>query len=107
MSLDNSETGIINDPDILVLDEKQDEPTDGTDNEYGKRVILFNDNFHSFQEVINQIMKAVKCNEETAFYYANTAHEKGKSQVYSGTLEECQRVESILGEILLTTKIVN
>ena len=32
-----------------------------TDKDVGSRVILFNDDWHTFEEVISQIIKATKC----------------------------------------------
>ena len=79
---------------------------DGTGNGLGTKVILFNDNYHTFDQVIGQLMKAIKCSEETAFYHANTIHTKGKSDVFKGEIQDCLRVSSILQEINLKTQIV-
>lgn len=79
---------------------------DGIGNGLGTKVILFNDNYHTFEQVINQLMKAISCSEETAFYHANTIHTKGQSDVYKGKIEKCLTVSSILNEINLKTKIV-
>ena len=79
---------------------------DGTGNGLGTKVVLFNDNYHTFEQVINQLMKAINCSEETAFFHANTIHTKGQSDVYKGKIEKCLAVSSILNEINLKTQIV-
>jgi len=59
-------------------------------------VILFNDNVHSFDQVIGQIVKAIKCNAAHASALAMEAHSKGQAIVFVGGLERCELVESIL-----------
>jgi ATP-dependent Clp protease adapter protein ClpS len=71
----------------------------------GSKVILFNDDLHSFEEVISQIVKAIKCSFEEARDKTFEVHTKGKAVVYSGDLAECLRVSGILEEILLHTQI--
>ncbi|MCL6100198.1 MAG: ATP-dependent Clp protease adaptor ClpS [Bacteroidota bacterium] len=71
------------------------------------RVVLFNDEWHSFDEVINQIVKAVKCSYEEARSFAFEAHVKGKAVVFKGELSKCLKVTSVLEEISLHTQIVS
>jgi ATP-dependent Clp protease adaptor protein ClpS len=68
-------------------------------------VILFNDNTHSMDEVINQVNKATSCGIQRAFQIMVEAHTNGKAIAFSGGLERCELVESILAEIHLSTKI--
>lgn len=70
------------------------------------RVVLFNDDWHTFDEVISQIIKAIKCNYETARGFAFEVHVKGKAIVFTGEMAECLRVSSILEEIALNTQII-
>ena len=71
----------------------------------GSRVILFNDNEHTFEEVISQIMKATKCSLIEARDKTFEVHVNGKAVVYLGELADCLRVSSVLEEILLHTQI--
>jgi ATP-dependent Clp protease adapter protein ClpS len=71
------------------------------------RVILFNDTWHSFDEVINQIIKAIQCSYDKARDFAFEAHVKGKAEVYKGDLTKCLKVSSILEEIALNTQIIS
>jgi len=86
-----------------VIDESID---DGTGNGLSTKVIVFNNDYHTFDQVIKQIMVAIKCSEETAFYHATIIHKKGQSTVYKGKIERCLDVASILREINLKVKIV-
>ena len=70
------------------------------------KVVLYNDDWHTFEEVITQLIKAVKCNFEEARNYAFEVHVKGKSIVYSGSMNQCLKVTSILEEIALNTQII-
>lgn len=65
---------------------------------FGKphNVILFNDTEHSFEEVIRQVIKAVKCTPEQAYQYTMEAHEKGEAVVFTGSKERCEHIDSIL-----------
>jgi ATP-dependent Clp protease adapter protein ClpS len=80
---------------------------DVTENFLGKphQVILFNDATHSIEEVVKQVDKATRCGQSKAFELTMEAHEKGRASVYSGILERCEHVASILEEIRLGTKI--
>ena len=70
------------------------------------KVILYNDDWHSFEEVITQLMKALKCNFEKARGFAFEAHVRGKAIVFDGQIEKCLKVASILEEIALRVEIV-
>jgi ATP-dependent Clp protease adaptor protein ClpS len=70
------------------------------------KVVLYNDDWHTFDEVIAQLIKAVKCTFEEARGYAFEVHVKGKSIVFSGSMNQCLKVTSILEEIALNTQII-
>jgi len=86
-------------PQITNLEEEK------TDISLGSRVILFNDDWHTFEEVIAQIIKATKCSFIEARDKTFEVHVNGKAMVYSGEMEDCLRVSGILEEILLHTQI--
>lgn len=69
------------------------------------RVILYNDDIHSFDEVILQLIKATGCTAQEAEAHAWTVHTEGKDTVYEGSFEECFRVQGVLREIQLVTEI--
>ncbi|HRS01760.1 MAG TPA: ATP-dependent Clp protease adaptor ClpS [Bacteroidota bacterium] len=75
------------------------------DVEIPAKVILFNDDWHTFDEVITQLIKAIQCSNEQAESLAWEVHNKGKAIVFEGELSECLRVSSILEEIALHTQI--
>lgn len=70
------------------------------------KVILYNDNIHTFDEVIVQVSKATGCSEARAEEIAWEVHTKGKSVVYDGEMIECLRVSSVLEEIALHTQVM-
>lgn len=69
------------------------------------KVILYNDDIHSFDEVILQLIKALGCSTEKAAQITFEAHTKGKAMAFSGAFEECFRVASIMREIQLLVEI--
>jgi len=69
------------------------------------RVILFNDDWHTFDEVIGQLIKALGCSSGKAEAIAFEAHSKGKAMVYEGAMAECLRINGVLEEINLNTEI--
>lgn len=69
------------------------------------KVIMFNDDWHTFEEVISQLIKALSCSTQHAESLAYEAHEKGKAIVFEGELPACLRVSSILEDIALHTQI--
>ena len=70
------------------------------------RVLLFNDEIHTFDEVISQVMKATGCTSSRAESIAWEVHTRGVSQVFEGELFECLVVSSILEEIALHTQVM-
>jgi len=82
--------------------------TEDTTSEIGleSRVVLYNDDWHSFDEVIVQLIKATHCKFEKARDYAFEVHVKGKAIVFFGTMSSCLKVSSILEEIALNTQII-
>lgn len=71
------------------------------------KVILYNDDWHSFEEVITQIIKAISCPFEVARDLTFEVHVRGKAIVFSGDMKDCLRVSSVLEEIALNTEIVS
>jgi len=69
------------------------------------KVILFNDDVHTFDEVITQLMKAIRCTEQKAETIAMEVHSNGKAVAYSGEMLKCMEVSGILEEIKLMTQI--
>jgi ATP-dependent Clp protease adapter protein ClpS len=85
---------------VLVAEE-----LDTFSNTFASKVILFNDNIHTFDDVISQLIKAIGCSSERAEAYAWEVHTKGKACVFVGEIEKCLKVSGILEEIGLHTQI--
>lgn len=71
----------------------------------GNNVTLFNDNSHTFNEVTDQLMLAIQCDERTAFRLVFLVDKNGSAIVFSGSIDECVRVSNILELIGLKTSI--
>jgi ATP-dependent Clp protease adaptor protein ClpS len=70
------------------------------------KVVLYNDDWHTFDEVISQLIKAVQCTLHEARNFAFEVHFKGKAIVFTGGLIQCLKVSSVLEEIALHTQVV-
>lgn len=95
---------------LLAQQDKPDveeKPTSETDVDEDNpwRLILYNDDVHTFDEVINQLIKALGCSLMKAEEITQKVHNDGKATVYEGTFEECFKVNSVLQEIQLVTEI--
>lgn len=69
------------------------------------KVILYNDHIHTFDEVISQLVKAVRCSSAKAEEYAHEVHTRGLACVYEGEMVECLKVSGVLEEIALNTAV--
>lgn len=68
-------------------------------------VILFNDESHSMDEVVNQIRKATGYEMEKAMQIMLAAHASGRAVVITTGKERAEHVSVVLEEIRLGTKI--
>lgn len=69
------------------------------------KVILYNDQIHTFDEVIVQLVKAAHCSSGQAEEYAHEVHTRGLACVYEGEMVECLKVSGVLEEIALNTAV--
>jgi ATP-dependent Clp protease adaptor protein ClpS len=69
------------------------------------KAILFNDEVHTFEEVIHQILKALKCDVAKAEALTWEVHNNGKACVFTGPLQRCLQITHVLEEIQLMTQI--
>jgi ATP-dependent Clp protease adapter protein ClpS len=81
---------------IMGLGEEQ-EPT--------FKVVLFNDDDHSMDEVVLQVQKATGYSLEKAETIMWEAHTRGQAVVWLSSLEECQRVAGVLEQIELRVSV--
>jgi len=69
------------------------------------QVMLFNDEVHTFDQVILQIQKATGYALERAVELTIRVHEKGRALVYVGSKEKCEKVSTILQQIQLIVQV--
>ena len=87
-----------------IYEPEQDQDTDVLAQQPAK-VILFNDEEHTFDEVIGQIIKATGCDLSRAEELTWEVHNAGKAVVYEGEMVKCMQVSGVLEEIELMTQI--
>ncbi len=89
------------DVEVDVLVEEQEDEEEKTP----WRVILYDDDVHTFDEVIEQLIKALGCSQSHAEDLTYKVHNEGKATVFEGSFEECFEVNGVLKEIQLVTEI--
>ena len=87
----------------MDIKDKSSETTD-IDSALSRKLVLFNSN-HLWDDVVNQLMKATGFDILHCEQIAIIAHTKGKAVVKSGDYDELVRIDGILKEINLVTKI--
>lgn len=88
-------------PEVEVLVESQEEEKVNTP----WKLILYDDDIHTFDEVIQQLIRALGCSVSKAEELTYKVHFDGKAIVYEGSFEECLKINSVLQEIQLVTEI--
>ncbi len=71
----------------------------------GFRVTLFNDDFHSVDEVVEQLLKALRCDMASAVEIMLRAHTRGSATVIIADQDRADEVASILREIALVVSV--
>ena len=69
------------------------------------QAILLNDDWHTFDEVIYQIVKATGFSADRAEKIVWEAHTKSEAICYTGQRERCEHVASVLAEIKLGVRV--
>lgn len=78
---------------------------DGTLAVGGWRVVLFNCDCHTFDEVERVVMKATRCTLSRARALSHEVHTKGSAVVYAGARERCEAVADVIGATGLQVKV--
>jgi ATP-dependent Clp protease adapter protein ClpS len=68
-------------------------------------VILFNDDHHTFDAVVDQVQKATGCSPGEAFQITYSAHTNGQAIAYVAAKLACEQVAAVLREIDLHVEI--
>ncbi len=77
------------------------------DVEFGWKTILMNCNCHTFDEVIEQIIKAIGCSHTRASQLASAVHHLGQATICEGERRYCEHVGDVLSVIGLRVEVTN
>ena len=91
--------------DVLTIPEIIPDLDDGDSSHGAFRVILYDDDWHIFEDVIDQVMKACECDKVKAIEITLDAHSKGRVVCYKGGRGKCRKVAKILREIRLQCEV--
>lgn len=70
------------------------------------KLVLFNDEHHSFGQVVKQVKKAVKCTAQQAMGFTMEAHKKGEAIILTASEDECNKARKVLEEIDLGCDVI-
>ena len=90
---------------INIITEKKEQVKNTNENDFLASVILYNDEVHSFEDVIIQLIKALHCSIEKAELLTLEVHTLKKALVFKGDLSKSLMVSGILREINLKTEV--
>nr|DBA27212.1 TPA: hypothetical protein GDO54_011378 [Pyxicephalus adspersus] len=85
--------------DILTWDTDHELPTFlayDKDDEDRHFCMLFNDEVHTYEQVIYTLQKAVNCTQKEAISFATTVDRDGRRSVLYGNFKSCNRAKSII-----------
>ena len=68
-------------------------------------VVVFNNDYNTFDEVIGILMRATGCSVEEASMETWEIHNLGKSVVHHGSLDECRRAAGIIATIGIRVEV--
>lgn len=92
-------------PAVLPSRTAEDQPLEIPDSTGGSGspfiVIVYNDDYHTFDEVEVQLQKATACTAEKAEALAYEIDAKGRAVVFGGTSAQCEQVANVLRQIRL------
>jgi ATP-dependent Clp protease adapter protein ClpS len=92
-------------PALLPAEIVEEQPAEVPDSTSGNGspyiVIVYNDDYHTFEEVEIQLQKATGCTAEKAEALAWEIDAKGRAIVFGGSAEDCERVANVLRQIRL------
>jgi hypothetical protein len=91
-------------PDVLTVEDVETERDDeGLDNLW--QAVLYNRDCHTYAQVIQQLMLALRCPRDHAYELAWIVDHPGRVSVYFGEKAECERVVRILRDIGLRAEV--
>ena len=70
------------------------------------QVMLYNCDCHTFDEVAERLMMAIRCNAPTAWQYAHVVHTLGSASVFRGVKGECERIADIIGATGIRVEVI-
>lgn len=87
--------------------EVEERVDDGATGVSGWRVVLFNCECHSFDEVERVLIQATHCTIARAREISHEVHTRGSAVVYKGARERCEAVADVIGRVGLVVKVAD
>ena len=91
-------------PDVLTVEDLETE-RDNNDLDNPWQAVLYNCDCHTYAQVIQQLILAIRCSRDHAYELAWIVDHHGRASVYFGEQAECERVVRILRDIGLRAEV--
>lgn len=83
---------------IETIDQIAEEPSHNT--------VLYNDDFHNFEEVVHVVRLATGKSLQDSYAITLEAHNNGKAICFSGDMRDCRKVAKVLLNAGLVVEVV-
>lgn len=104
-AVEDPESDVLTVPDIMRDLDVTPDLDDGDSTGGAYRVILYDDDWHPIDQVIEQVVKACECGKIKAIKITLDAHRKGRATCYKGNRGKCHKVAKVLREIRLQCEV--
>ncbi|KAK6637539.1 hypothetical protein RUM44_007961 [Polyplax serrata] len=81
-------------PHDLRLTEAEEDPFGFSDGPHAYCTVLYNDEIHTFEQVINTLVKIVKCSQRNATEYVTNIDREGRAVVRCTSFQQCQELKT-------------
>lgn len=95
----------VDEPEIEIIESPVEQETPPGSGGQKYRVILYNDDHHYQDEVVEQLHKATEYPTPRCWAIMMETHQKGRAICFHGTRERCHHVVRVLREIALQCEV--
>ncbi|MCL6624836.1 MAG: ATP-dependent Clp protease adaptor ClpS [Fimbriimonadales bacterium] len=88
---------------VEIEEPVRDDVTTGGKDRY--MTLIYNNDYNTFDEVIQAIMRATGCSFQEAYMETWEAHTFGKAPIHFASQEECLQVARLVSEIGVKTEV--
>ncbi len=69
------------------------------------KVVIYNNDYNTFDEVMNILMKATSCDLQEAYIEAWETHQYGKAAVHYSSKDQCEEAANVIRQIGIRAEV--